>query len=95
MFVDFLHLNSVEACLFEKNRDIVLKDYNMLSEILQRRSSDLSWLLNNVTSRNTNFSKLLYYMRCEKMLYDIAKDNIIEKVITDDRVLANLLKSIM
>lgn len=93
MFVDFLHLNSVEACLFEKNRDIVLKDYNMLSEILQRRSSDLSWLLNNVTSRNTNFSKLLYYMRCEKMLYDIAKDNIIEKVITDDRVLANLLKS--
>ena len=93
MIIDLSNLESKEAKVFNSNIDEVLADYQALADDLQKRTSDLSWLLNNVTSRNTNFSKLLYYMRCEKMLYDIAKDNTIETVITDDRVLANLLES--
>lgn len=92
MIIDLSSLESKEAKVFNCNIDEVLADYQALADDLQKRASDLPWLLNNVTSRNTNFSKLLYYMRCEKMLFDIAKDNTIEKVITDDRVLANLLK---
>jgi hypothetical protein len=93
MIIDLSSLESKEAKVFNSNLDEVLADYQALADDLQKRTSDLPWLLNNVTSRNTNFSKLLYYMRCEKMLFDIAKDNTIEKVITDDVVLANLLKS--
>lgn len=93
MIIDLSSLESKDAKVFNSNIDEVLADYRALSDDLQKRTSDLPWMLNNVTSRNTNFSKLLSYMRFEKMLFDIAKDNSIDKVITDDRILANLLKS--
>lgn len=92
MVVDLTNLSVDEARLFESNQDRVLLDYKELTEDLLRKSSDLSWLINNVTSRNTVFSKLLFYMRCERFLNELSHSQKIEGVKTDDPLLAKLLK---
>ncbi len=93
MIIDLTKLNKETASLFNENKQIVLADYIKLTDDLQKRSSDITWLLNNVTSKNTNFSKLFYYMRCEKLIDDISKSSEIEDIITDDMVLGHLLSS--
>ena len=92
MVVDLTNLSVDEARLFESNQDRVLLDYKELTEDLLRKSSDLSWLINNVTSRNTNFSRILLYLRYERFLDDISQTHSIDEVKTDDFILANLLK---
>lgn len=91
MIIDLAKLNKEEARLFVSIQDQVLHDYNVLTEDFQKKSSDLTWLINNVTSRNTNFSKLLFYLGCEKLLNDLSKTQKIDEVKTDDLILARLL----
>lgn len=93
MIVDLNNLTQDQALIFSRDKVSVMKDYQILCDRLQKRNNSLSWLLNNVTSRNTNFSKVFYYMRCQYLLSELSNKSKIDRVITDDNILAELLSS--
>lgn len=93
MVVDFNNLTKEQSILFSKQKAEVVDQYNRLSEVILMKRDSLSWYLNNVTSRNTNFSNLLYWMRCIKLLETLSLDSDIESVYTNDHDLANCLSS--
>lgn len=91
MVIDFNNLSLDLISKFDKDKSIVMKDYESMSNTLLLSADDLFWLVSNPTSRNVCHSKFFYYLRCQKLLHDIEQEDSIEKVITDDIILCKLL----
>lgn len=92
MVIDFNHLSESLTLLFYQQRIETVKDFNDISTELLNKYEDLSWYVNGVTSRNPNFSDLLYIVRCIKLVETCAVREEIDNIITNNYYLAIVLK---
>lgn len=91
MKVDFDNLTPEQCAIFEQEIDESIDDYNRISSALQMKDNRTIWLINNVTSRNTTFSSLLYYIKCIRFLEKYEQTNTDIVVYTSNKVLYKLL----
>lgn len=94
MLVDLDNLTNSQSELFVSFREQAIIDYNLIVEdVIKLDDKNVYWLLNNVTSRNTVVSSVLYYLNCILFLDNISKTEHVDKVKTSDPVLSSALKS--
>ena len=92
MIVDLDHLTQEQIFLFNANIDKALSIYDKMSSDLLTRSDELSWYVNNVTSRNTVFSPTLLCLRYILLLNEIQKTQTIEEIKVSNYDVARLLR---
>lgn len=91
MKVDLDHLTKEQIELFNVNIDESLTLYNEMSSVLLKRRDDVRWYINNVTSRNTVTSDILYFIRIILLLDKLSEKEPIEEVKTSNALFAKIL----
>lgn len=94
MTLDFDNLDNNQLADFCSVRCKAVEDYNKISsDLLGLAKDNICWLSSNITGRNVNHSRLLYYLNCLALLDNYKERKIeIEKIYTSDSILFNTLK---
>lgn len=93
MFVDFSNLTRSQLDLFNSKSTEALQIYNRISsELLDESPNDISWLTNNATSRDTSWSRVLYYINCIVFLEALNNKDGIDEIKIDNPIFAKILK---